>query len=249
MTKLKICCYLLAFLFVAFAIIPFGYRIYHVGSGILFLLGLAAIILPTLLVKARSSAVGKALVVGAYSLAIGVIIAFSTFMAVKAYANPPPDTNQPYTLVILGAKVEGDRPTNMLRYRLNKGAEYLKANENANVIVSGGQGIDEAFPEALVMKNYLISIGIDESRITAEDKSTNTRENLEFSQKLMPKDSAGTIIVTDGYHQARAGMVAKNLGLAPCYSIPSRSAWGLIPAYWFRDMAAIPVYWLREKLN
>lgn len=52
------------------------------------------------------------------------------------------------------------------------------------MIVSGGQGPDEAHTEASVMARYLIEHGADASRVIEEDKASNTRENLLFSSKL-----------------------------------------------------------------
>ena len=53
------------------------------------------------------------------------------------------------------------------------------------MIVSGGQGSDEAISEAEAMRRYLVEQGIRNEEIIMEDKSTNTEENLVFSMKKM----------------------------------------------------------------
>ena len=77
----------------------------------------------------------------------------------------PPDEGR-YTVVVLGAKVEGDAPSRMLRRRLETARDYLLAHPEAPVIVAGGQGSDERRSEASVMAAWLLEQGIESSRIT-----------------------------------------------------------------------------------
>lgn len=51
----------------------------------------------------------------------------------------------------------------------------MQEHPDRTVIVSGGQGPDEAYTEASVMARYLIEHGVDASRIIEEDKASNTR--------------------------------------------------------------------------
>ncbi|MBS9803362.1 YdcF family protein [Bacillus cereus] len=118
--------------------------------------------------------------------------------------------HSPYVL-ILGAKLFGDRPSLSLQNRLDVALEYLFSHPEAKVIVSGGQGEDEDIPEAHSMRNYLMVHGIDESRILIEDQSTNTYENLKFSMDLYNVEHA--VVVSNTYHLYRTKIIAKRLGM------------------------------------
>ncbi|HHK5550568.1 cytoplasmic protein [Bacillus anthracis] len=118
--------------------------------------------------------------------------------------------HSPYVL-ILGAKLFGDRPSLSLQNRLDVALEYLVSHPTAKVIVSGGQGEDEDIPEAHSMRNYLMARGIDESRILIEDQSTNTYENVKFSMDLY--DVKHAVVVSNTYHLYRTKIIAKRLGL------------------------------------
>ncbi len=88
-------------------------------------------------------------------------------------------------LIILGAGLKGDVPSEVLKYRLNKAVEYYKKNPDTIFIVSGGQGKDELISEAEAMEIYLSKRGIPIKNIIKEDKSTSTYENLKFSDKII----------------------------------------------------------------
>lgn len=116
-------------------------------------------------------------------------------------------------IIVLGAGLNGDEVTPLLASRLEKGiALYLK-NPQSKLIVSGGQGADEWISEAEAMKNYAVARGIPEEDIMIENQSKNTRENLQFSYKLMPT-SGKVAIVTNYYHVFRALILAKQEKLA-----------------------------------
>ncbi|MDE6835013.1 MAG: YdcF family protein [Ruminococcus sp.] len=179
-----------------------------------------------------------------FVLSICVILAvvISIFM-VKSANDPPPNENT--TLVVLGCKVKNGRPSLMLKRRLDCAFEYLSEHENVNVIVSGGQGSDEIISEAQCMKEYLTETGISPERIFMEDKSTNTEENLKFSQEIIKSKGLPEKItlVTDAFHQCRAEMLAKNIGIEP-YNISGYTSWYIVPTYWVREWFGIAYYFI-----
>ncbi|MDE6036558.1 MAG: YdcF family protein [Ruminococcus sp.] len=176
------------------------------------------------------------------SICVILAIVISIFM-VKSADDPPPDENT--TLVVLGCKVKNGRPSLMLKRRLDCAFEYLSEHENVSVIVSGGQGSDEIISEAQCMKEYLIENGINPERIFMEDKSTDTKENLKFSQEIIT--GAGLpekiTLVTDAFHQCRAEMLAKNMGIEP-YNISGYTSWYIVPTYWVREWFGIVYYFI-----
>ncbi len=174
------------------------------------------------------------------SICAVLAIVISVFM-VKSADDPPPDENT--TLVVLGCKVKDGRPSLMLKRRLDCACEYLLEHNTVNVVVSGGQGSDEVMSEAQCMKEYLTGNGISPERIFMEDKSTSTEENLKFSQEIISREglSEKITLVTDAFHQCRAEMLAKNIGIDP-YNISGYTSWYIVPVYWVREWFGIAYY-------
>lgn len=127
-------------------------------------------------------------------------------------------------IIVLGAGIKGEQVTPLLASRIDQGIEILKKNSKALLIMSGGQGKGEDIPEGEAMARYAINKGIDESKIIIEDKSTNTKENLLFSSKLMTKESPRVGLVTTSYHVFRALILAKDLGIR-CIGFGSVTKW------------------------
>ncbi len=131
----------------------------------------------------------------------------------------------PEFVVVLGAQVQGDRPSLTLKKRLDLAAEYLAQHPQAAVVVSGGQGADEQYTEASVMAAYLVRQGIGASRIMQEDKASDTRENLAFSRALVKAhgiDTERVLIITSDYHLCRAKFLAEKLGMQ-AYGLASQT--------------------------
>ncbi len=174
-------------------------------------------------------------------------ICFLSILGYFAYGREPADSLEEHTVIVLGCKVNGDQPSRMLRRRLDTAAVYLKENEAASCIVSGGQGHNEDYSEAYVMKQYLINAGIKEERIHLEDKSTNTLENLKFSKAVAEnRGLADTfVIISDGFHQCRARTIAMKLGL-DSYAVSANTDFWVVPCYAVREVLSfiklIPFY-------
>lgn len=94
-------------------------------------------------------------IVFVFLLVFGILYAMLLgFVAFSGYANPA--TGQEKVVIVLGAGLRKDRPSLLLRYRLDKAYEYAVAHPDALVITTGGQGRDEWVPEGQAMRNYLI---------------------------------------------------------------------------------------------
>jgi uncharacterized SAM-binding protein YcdF (DUF218 family) len=115
-------------------------------------------------------------------------------------------------IIVLGAQVYENGPSTVLQFRLDKAIEYLEDNPETICIVSGGQGYNEPFPEAVGMAAYLEDNGISEDRIILESESSNTEENIANSMVLI-EETASVGIVTNNFHVFRAVQTAKREGL------------------------------------
>lgn len=96
-------------------------------------------------------------------------------------------------------------------YRVPKAVELMNNNRAAKIIMSGGQSHP---PEALIMKEAAMKLGIKETDILLETKSTNTSENALFTKSLLDEryglSNIGRILlVTNFFHLRRCLLTMK----------------------------------------
>lgn len=152
-------------------------------------------------------------------------------------------------LIVLGCAVRGDRVSLTLKYRLDAALEYLDHSPDTHVIVSGGKGDDENISEAQAMRDYLISHGVDPSRITMEDKSASTWENFKFTKAILDErfPNASTAYVTTAFHIYRAGRVAIMNGI-DAQGYAAKDVWYAAPNNYMRESIAITLYKIQGLL-
>lgn len=164
---------------------------------------------------------------------------------VRAMHNPPVGAK---TAVILGARIKGTTPTEMLQRRLEAALSYLQENPDAKCVTTGGQGRGEDVSEAAAMAQYLIDRGIDESRIFTDTTSTDTRENFENAKEILEENNLplDIVIVTDGYHQYRSSLLAKELGFQYA-NISCSTKLVDLPTFWVREWLALVEFFLLHR--
>lgn len=126
----------------------------------------------------------KAIIKGLFAV---WLVSFLVIEGLILYAAYVEETFESDYVVVLGAGLFGDQLSPTLQYRLETCLSYLKNRPRVKVVVSGGQGTDEAISEAEAMKRYLTVHGIEKHRVIMEDKSTSTYENLLFSKKILER--------------------------------------------------------------
>ena len=181
---------------------------------------------------------GGAIVVGV----ITVLVLVETGCMISAAGKEPAENS---TLVVLGCRVYGEKASLSMVERLEAAYDYLQENEAAVCILSGGMGSGENITEAECMYRYLVNKGIDSRRLYKEEETTSTRENLDFSRELISELglSSEIAIATSEYHQYRAGLIAKGLGIKAT-AVNGRTAWWLFPTYYIRELYGILYQWL-----
>ena len=151
-------------------------------------------------------------------------------------------------LIVLGARVDPDRPSPALTRRLNCVMSIIDDHPDATIIASGGQGPDEPMSEAQCIRDELVKRGVDAGRIVMEDRSTSTVENLRNSLSLMRSPDAPTGIITNNYHVWRATHIAKKVGLTNAHGIAAIYTGFTKPHYMIREALGIVLDRLRGNL-
>ena len=157
----------------------------------------------------------------------------------------------PRVIVVLGSSTPNGQASPTLAERLKLANSLAGQHPRALVVVSGGTDFKQKIPEARVMADYLVGLGLDAARISLEDQSTSTYENLVFSARLLEaagvKRDVPMVLVTSDFHTLRAGWIAEKAGWSQV-----RTAGALTPLYmrynaWTREYFACFSGWLLRE--
>ena len=117
-------------------------------------------------------------------------------------------------MLVLGAQVKPDgTPSLQLQWRLEKAAETYR-QKKVPVVVCGGQGGNEPAPEAIVMRDVLVGLGVDEDMILMDATSASTHSNIKNAMQLLEgRNVTKVMVITSDYHLPRAIAIAEDNGL------------------------------------
>ena len=174
------------------------------------------------------------------------LLSVAAFVAWNLSTTPGADAIPEETsyLVVLGAGLQGLEPSPTLQFRLDKAIEISRTHPQMKVIVSGGQGANEAIAEAEAMRAYLLRQGLPEARIMRENRSRTTVENLRFSALLLEQAGVKLAttpvgIVTSDYHSLRARRIARLAGYRQAWIAGAPVPWWIAPNSWLREYFAV----------
>lgn len=199
-----------------------------------------------------SGTAGKILSWGLAALSALLIIGFGVLELAIITGDRTEQKGEPDAVVVLGAQVYSWGPSILLADRLDTACDYLNDHPGIPVVVSGGQGPDEHATEASVMRDYLISKGVEPDRIWLEEQSHNTKENLMYTGELLvarglDPDTIHLAVVSNGFHLTRVRMLAERQGLdistlaAPATHFPSK-----VQSY-IREAPALVKSWIFDR--
>ena len=116
--------------------------------------------------------------------------------------------------IVLGAAAWHDKPSPVLRERLNHAIDLYKKGNVQTLLLTGGYGKGADFAESEVGLEYCVSQGVPRSEIRAEFQSLSTIENLKEAKKIMSGEGwKKALLVSDPWHLKRARRMAADLGL------------------------------------
>ena len=211
-------------------------------------LGMFAIRYGILYISKHHILIPKPVKIGILTILAIVVIVFAYTEAKIIYHANQKAPDQVEYVIVLGARVKGTTITGSLQRRLDTAVSYLQKNTKSKVIVSGGKGPGEDISEAQAMYDYLIAHGIEATRITKEENSTNTLENIKYSREIIQDDHAEVAIITNGFHIYRATQMAKMQGMTKVYGLAASSDSILRISYYTREAIAVLVYQVKGQM-
>ncbi len=111
-------------------------------------------------------------------------------------------------VLVLGAGIRGNKPSPLLRERLDKGIDIYKSGAANKIIMSGDHGTKE-HDEVNVMKSYAIENGVPSEDIFMDHAGFSTYESVYRAKEIFKANSI--VIVTQEYHLYRALYIANSL--------------------------------------
>ena len=139
-------------------------------------------------------------------------------------------------LLVLGAGIiNNERPTLMLKDRLDKSIELYKKGIVPKIIMSGDHS-SENHNEVIIMKNYAIERGIPSKDIFMDHAGFCTYDSIYRAKEIFGVKNM--IIVTQKYHLYRSIYIANFLGIKS-YGIKSDARiYTKMPYHLVREMLA-----------
>lgn len=166
------------------------------------------------------------------------IISFTIIETLIVVYGVHKDEIKPDYILVLGAAVQDDKPSEALQFRLDVAYEQYLKHPTTTIICSGGKAKDTKYSEAEVMEKYLLALGVPKKQIQIEDQSFSTYENLYNSYHLVKNKKATFLIITNNFHALRAHIIAERLGMN-AYSYPSQKLMGSFGANYIREYIAL----------
>jgi SanA protein len=193
---------------------------------------LVTIVVINLIPKFRS----KDLLLG--STLLFLAIPFLTFAVLYNLGNQNLDfiSTEESIIVILGAGINNDTPTDILKHRLETGSQ-IYSQTKSKIIVTGDNS-QQYHNEPRVMKNYLIKLGVPSVDITEDFGGRRTMDSCYRVKNFFNANEV--ILVSQAFHLPRAKFLCESVGLevqtkAAQDTGPSTVTWGYlreIPAAW-----------------
>jgi SanA protein len=113
--------------------------------------------------------------------------------------------------IVLGAAIIDNKvPGNYLKNRLDDAITLYKNEKIKKILISGDNG-EAAHDEISVMNNYLIKNGIPQDNIFGDYAGFDTYSSIERADKIF--EIKNTIIISQGFHLARAIYIANQKGI------------------------------------
>jgi vancomycin permeability regulator SanA len=149
--------------------------------------------------------------------------------------------------VILGAAVwGGNRPSPVLKERINKGYDIYQKNIVPKLVITGG-GSPNELTEGEVSKNVLIKYGVAPENLILENSSSSTVEQIHFVRDSLynVKNWSKIILISDNFHLYRALEICKfnDISADSIASDKELTTEGII-SFCLKESLAVIIFWV-----
>ncbi len=149
--------------------------------------------------------------------------------------------------VILGAAVwGGNRPSPVLKERINKGYEIYQKRIVPKLVITGG-GSPNELTEGEVSKNVLIKYGVAPENLILENSSSSTVEQILFVRDSLYnlRNWKNIILVSDKFHLPRALEICNfnDINAGSIASERELSDFGSV-SYSLKESLALIIFWI-----
>lgn len=149
--------------------------------------------------------------------------------------------------VILGAAVwGGNRPSPVLRERINKGYDIYAKGIVPKLVITGG-GSPNEMTEAEVSRNLLIKYGVNPTNLIVENESNSTIEQIQFVKNKLYKSNKWhkIILISDNFHLMRAKEISNFNNIeADCIASDKSIAVESTFNFCLKESLALIFFWL-----
>jgi SanA protein len=154
-------------------------------------------------------------VAGAFLLTVAAVIGANALVVISSSGDDTKDLaklRHAQVALVLGAQVQSDgQMSAMLADRVSQAVALWRAGKVDRVLVSGDHQ-RWSYDEPGTMKNALLAAGVPASAIFTDHAGFNTWASMVRARKVFDVHSA--IVVTQGFHIARALYLARAAGLS-----------------------------------
>jgi len=151
----------------------------------------------------------------------GILISYAGY-SIWTYGNQE-EIIKTDAAIVLGAAAWGDKPSPVLRERLNHAIKLYQDGYVNKLIFTGGKGEGAIYAESEVSRDYAIKKNVKSTDIYIETKSQITEENIYYAKLIAKKHNLKTLtLVSDPLHMKRAMLMARNLDMK-VYNSPTET--------------------------
>ncbi|HSH61130.1 MAG TPA: YdcF family protein [Acidimicrobiales bacterium] len=151
--------------------------------------------------------------IGAGALVVAIAYLAITFVQVFQ-ASRHDGAERAQAIVVFGAAQYNGTPSPVLRARLDHAAKLYQRGYADRLVVTGGRLPEDRFSEATASARYLRSKGVPDSSILREVEGRTSWQSLASAARfLKQRGVTDVVLVSDGFHSARIGAMASELGL------------------------------------
>ena len=164
--------------------------------------------------KIKKTAITFAAVVGVllvYVLSVNFYIIFSAQKSIVGREKTA-FLNNVDCVLVLGCGIRPDgSPSDMLRERVEEGAQTFQICRADYLLLTGDGSSREGYDEPTAMKKLCVEkLGVDENLIQTDPYGLSTYDSIFNAKKCGVKK---LVIITQSYHMPRALFIARRLGL------------------------------------